>query len=417
MHDGRSQGYKQLMIPVADVKKAQKRICGIVNETPFAYAPLLSKRCDTHVYLKKENLQLTGAYKLRGAYNKIASLTSDERARGVIAASAGNHAQGVAYSAEKFKIPSTIIMPEATPLLKVLSTKSLGANVILHGENYDEAYAYALKYSKKHGLTFIHPFADDEVIAGQGTVALEILDQMDKIDIVVIPIGGGGLISGMGSVFKQLKPSIKIIGVVASGADAMLQSFKAKKPIDSMSVRTIADGIAVRDVNAQNLNYILEVVDEIVSVDDEEIANAILFLLEKQKLIVEGGGAVGVAAIMHKKFKYEKSSCIATVLSGGNIDVSMLSIIIEKGLIKAYRKMKLIITLIDKPGSLMDLTDLFRALNANIIQIDYDRTSTSLSYGDANVTLALETKGAEHQEEIRARLKKVGYIFSEEMSG
>jgi threonine dehydratase len=197
----------------------------------------------------------------------------------------------------------------------------------------------------------------------------------------------------------------------------MLQSFRAKKPIDSTSVRTIADGIAVRDVNEQNLNYILEVVDEIVSVDDEEIANAILFLLEKQKLIVEGGGAVGVAAVMHKKFKYDKNSKIATVLSGGNIDVSMLSIIIEKGLIKAYRKMKLIITLIDKPGSLMNLTDLFRELNANIIQIDYDRTSTSLSYGDANVTLALETKGAEHQEEIRKRLKEDGYIFSEEMRG
>lgn len=405
------------MIPLEEVKKAQERISGIVNETPFAYAPLLSANCDTNIYLKKENLQLTGAYKLRGAYNKIASLSQEDRHRGVIAASAGNHAQGVAYSAGKFKIPSTIIMPDATPLLKVLSTKSLGANVILHGENYDEAYAYALKYSKEHSLTFIHPFADDEVIAGQGTVALEMLDQIKDIDIVVIPIGGGGLISGMGSVFTQLKPSVKIIGVVASGADAMLRSFDAKEPIDSISVRTIADGIAVRDVNEKNLNYILEVVDEIVSVDDEEIANAILFLLEKQKLIVEGGGAVGVAAIMHKKFKFEKDSCIATVLSGGNIDVSMLSIIIEKGLIKAFRKMKLIITLIDKPGSLMNLTDLFRELNANIIQIDYDRTSTSLSYGDANVTLALETKGEEHQEMIRDRLKKEGYSFSEEMRG
>ena len=405
------------MISIAEVEKAQKRIKGIVNVTSFTYAPLLSSRCDARVYLKKENLQLTGAYKLRGAYNKIASLTIKDRARGVIAASAGNHAQGVAYSAEKFKIPSTIIMPEATPLLKVLSTKSLGANVILHGENYDEAYAYALEYSKKHGLIFIHPFADDEVIAGQGTVALEMIASVDDIDIVVIPIGGGGLISGMGSVFKQLKPSVKIIGVVASGADAMLQSFKAKKPIDSLSVRTIADGIAVRDVNEKNLNYILEMVDEIVSVDDEEIANAILFLLEKQKLIAEGGGAVGVAAILHKKFKFEKNSCIATVLSGGNIDVSMLSIIIEKGLIKAFRKMKLVITLIDKPGSLMDLTDIFRELNANIIQIDYDRTSTSLSYGDANVTLALETKGEAHQESIRERLKKEGFIFTEEMRG
>jgi threonine dehydratase len=405
------------MIPISEIKQAQKHIKGITNETPFAYAPLLSSYCNTNIYLKKENLQLTGAYKLRGAYNKIASLSDEERQKGVIAASAGNHAQGVAYSAREFKIPSTIIMPEATPLLKVLSTKSLGADVILHGENYDEAYAYALEYSKKNGLTFIHPFADDKVIAGQGTVALEMLDMIDDLEIVVIPIGGGGLISGMGSVIKQIDPTIKVIGVVASGADAMLRSFKEKKAIDSVSVRTIADGIAVRDVNEKNLEYILEVVDDIVSVDDEEIANAILFLLEKQKLVVEGGGAVGVAALMHNKFDFKPSTKIATVLSGGNIDVSMLSLIIEKGLIKADRKMKLIITLIDKPGALMNLTDIFRELNANIIQIDYDRTSTSLSYGDANVTLALETKGKEHQQEIRDRLKKENYRFSEEMRG
>ncbi|MCH9814402.1 MAG: threonine ammonia-lyase [Epsilonproteobacteria bacterium] len=405
------------MILLEEIVKAREAIKGVTNETPFTYAPLLSHYCDTSIYLKKENLQLTGAYKLRGAYNKIASLTKEERMRGVIAASAGNHAQGVAYSAKKFAIPATIIMPEATPLLKVLSTKSLGAEVILHGENYDEAYAYALSYADDHQLTFIHPFADDKVIAGQGSVALEMLDQVDDIDTVVIPIGGGGLISGMSSALKALKPNIRIIGVVASGADAMLQSFKAKKAIDSVSVRTIADGIAVRDVNVKNLSYILELVDDIVSVDDEEIANAILFLLEKQKLVVEGGGAVGVAAIMHQKFDYDQNSKIATVLSGGNIDVSMLSIIIEKGLIKAYRKMKLIITLIDKPGALMDLTDILRELNANIMQIGYDRTSTSLSYGDANVTIALETKGDEHQESIRKRLLKEGYHFSEEMRG
>ncbi len=405
------------MIDLKEIIKAKEAIKGIVNETPFAYGPLLSNYCNAKVYLKKENLQLTGAYKLRGAYNKIASLNRQERKRGVIAASAGNHAQGVAYSASLFKIPATIIMPEATPLLKVLSTKSLGADVIMYGENYDEAYAYALKYSKEHNLTFIHPFADEKVIAGQGSVALEMLEQMSDIDIVVIPVGGGGLISGMGSAIRQLNPSIKIIGVVASGADAMLESFKAKKAIDSVSVRTIADGIAVRDVNEKNLDIILEVVDDIVSVDDEEIANAILFLLEKQKLIVEGAGAAGVAAIMHQKFPYDKTSKIATVLSGGNIDVSMLSIIIEKGLIKEGRKMKLIITLIDKPGSLMNLTDIFRDLSANIIQIDYDRTSTSLSYGDANVTLALETKGSEHQEQIRERLKEENYRFNEEMRG
>ncbi len=400
------------MIEIHKIKKAYERIKSVINVTPFSLAPLLSEYCQTTIYLKKENLQLTGAYKLRGAYNKIATLQEGKRIKGVIAASAGNHAQGVAYSAKIFNIPSTIIMPESTPLLKVLSTKSLGANVILHGQNYDEAYAYALNHAKKNSLTFIHPFADECVIAGQGSVALEMLDQMDDIDTVVIPIGGGGLISGMGSVFKELRPDIKIIGVVASGADAMLQSFKEKKAIDSLSVRTIADGIAVRDVNIDNFNHILDVVDEVISVDDEEIANAILFLLEKQKLVVEGAGAVGVAAIMHNKFEFTAKSKIATVLTGGNIDVSMLSLIIEKGLIKSYRKIKLIVTLIDKPGALMSLTDTFRDLKTNIIQIDYDRISTNLSFGDANVTLALETKGEEHQNEILHKLKKEGYSFS-----
>jgi threonine dehydratase len=403
------------MIPLTKITEAYNRVKDVVIRTPFAYAPLLSANSGAEVYLKKENLQLTGAYKLRGAYNKIASLSDAERQRGVIAASAGNHAQGVAYSAKIFKIPATIIMPEATPLLKVQNTTSLGAQVILHGENYDEAYAYAVEYAQKHALTFIHPFADDEVIAGQGSVALEILEEIENLDYLVVPIGGGGLISGIGSYVKQVNPEIVVIGVVADGAPAMKNSFHSKKPLDSTSVRTIADGIAVRDVSEKNLEIILEVVDDVVSVDDEEIASAILFLLEKQKLVVEGGGAVGVAAIMHHKFHFNKKSKIATVLSGGNIDVQMLSLIIEKGLIKAHRKMKFIVTLIDKPGALRGLTDILADAGANIIQIDYDRTSTSLSYGDANVTLALETKGAEHQEEIRQMLLKNRYRFHEEI--
>jgi threonine dehydratase len=403
------------MIPLSKITEAYNRLKNVVVRTPLAHAPLLSQRADAEVYLKKENLQLTGAYKLRGAYNKIASLSDAERKKGVIAASAGNHAQGVAYSAKIFNIPATIVMPEATPLLKVQSTTNLGAKVILHGENYDEAYAYATEYAKKHGQTFIHPFADEEVMAGQGTVALEILEELDDIDYLVVPIGGGGLISGIGSYVRQVKPDITIIGVVAEGAPAMMHSFHSKKPIDSTSVRTIADGIAVRDVTPKNLEIILEVVDDVVSVDDEEIASAILQLLEKQKLVVEGGGAVGVAAIMHRKFHFEKGSRIATVLSGGNIDVQMLSLIIEKGLIKAHRKMKLIVTLVDKPGALRSLTDVLADVGANIIQIDYDRTSTSLSYGDANVTLALETKGEEHQEMVRQKLKENRFRFKEEM--
>ena len=306
-------------------------------------------------------------------------------------------------------------MPEATPLLKVTGTKALGAEVILHGDNYDEAYAYALRYAKEQGLTFIHPFEDANVIAGQGTVALEMFDEINDLDVIVIPIGGGGLISGMSSAIKQIDPKVRVIGVCAAGAPAMYESFLAKKAINSQSVRTIADGIAVRDVSESNLAHIIECVDEIVLVDDEEIAAAILFLLERQKLVVEGGGAAGVAAIMHQKFHFEKETKIGTVLSGGNIDVQMLSIIIEKGLIKSHRKMKLVITLIDKPGSLMRLTDLFKNANANIIQIDYDRFSTKLSYGDAQITIMLETKGVEHQAHIRSLLKEAGYPFKEEL--
>jgi threonine dehydratase len=403
------------MIDLKDIKKAKERIDGVVAKTPFAYAPILSDKVGAKVFLKKENLQFTGAFKLRGAYNKIASLTQEEKKKGVVAASAGNHAQGVAFSAKKFGVEATIVMPEATPLLKVENTKALGANVILMGENYDEAYEYALNYAKERDQIFIHPFADDAVMAGQGTIALEMMEDRGDLDFVVVSIGGGGLIAGVASTFKQLSPKTKIIGVVASGANAMLTSYKRGEPIDSVSVKTIADGIAVRDVNKKNLDLILEVVDDVVEVDDEEIASAVLFLLERQKLVVEGGGAAGVAAILHKKFPFKEGDKIATILSGGNIDVSMLSLIIEKGLIKSYRKMKFIITLIDKPGSLQKLSDLLSSVGANIIQIDYDRTSTNLSYGDAYVTLALETRGKEHQDMIRELLDKRGYKYKEEM--
>lgn len=401
------------MIPLSEIIEAKKKINGVVNKTPFANAPLLSQRVGCDVFLKKENLQITGAYKIRGAYNKISSLSDEEKKRGVIAASAGNHAQGVAYSAKAFGVPAIIIMPEATPLLKVVGTKALGAEVILKGENYDEAYEYALNYAKENNLTFIHPFKDDKIIAGQGTIALEMHDEIDDLDMILVPIGGGGLISGIGSAIKQLDPHIEVIGVTAKGAPAMYESFREKKALSTKDVRTIADGIAVRDASEKNLGIILECVDDIVQVSDDEIANAVLFLLEKQKIVVEGAGAVGVAALIHKKVE-AKDKKVGVVISGGNIDVGMLSVIIEKGQIKAHRKMKLLITLIDKPGSLRKLTDIFEELSANIIQIDYDRTSTTLSYGDANVTIALETKGEEHQNSIREALKEHGYRFHEE---
>lgn len=397
------------MIALSEIVQAKRRVSKVVNKTTFAHAPILSEEVSASVYLKKENLQLTGAYKIRGAYNKLAILSEEAKKKGVIAASAGNHAQGVAYSAKEFGIKAVIVMPEATPLLKVTATKELGAEVVLHGDNFDEAYAHALTYAKEHNLTFVHPFEDEAVIAGQGTVALEMLDDVNDLDVVVVPIGGGGLISGVASAIKQLDPKIRVIGVTAKGAPGMYNSFQKQEVLNAKSVRTIADGIAVRDVNKNNLEHILECVDEVVQVDDEEIANAILFLLEKQKLVVEGGGAASVAAIMHKKFTFEKRTKIGAILSGGNIDVQMLSVIIEKGLIKSQRKMKLLITLIDKPGALMRLTDILRKANANIIEIDYDRTSTKLSYGDAKITIVLETKGSSHQDSIMKMLGKNGY--------
>ncbi len=402
------------MIELETIYRAHERIKEIVVETPFAYAPRLSEECGCDIYLKKENLQVTGAFKIRGAYNKIATLGEAERSRGVIAASAGNHAQGVAMAAQIFGIRALIVMPESTPLTKINGVRYYGAEVILAGSNYDEAYAYASAYGKEQGMVFVHPFADEAVMAGQGTIALEMIQAMDDLDVVVIPVGGGGLISGMASAIKALSPRTEVIGVSAQGAPAMRESFEAKKAIDSTTVRTIADGIAVRDTSEVTLGHILESVDRIVSVDDEEIANAILFLLERQKLVVEGAGAAGVAALLHGKLGELRGKKIATVLSGGNVDVTLLSIIIEKGLIKSGRKMKVTVTLIDKPGALMQLTEMLQALNANIVHIAYDRTSTTLAYGDANVTIHLETKGKEHQDQIRALLKEHRYLSSEE---
>ncbi|WP_276882883.1 threonine ammonia-lyase [Campylobacter cuniculorum] len=401
------------MLELNKIYQAKQKIADFIVKTPLAYAPFLSELNKAEIYLKKENLQLTGAYKIRGAYNKIANLSQKQKSKGVIAASAGNHAQGVAISARKFGIKAIIVMPESTPLLKVSATKNLGAQVLLKGDNFDEAYAFAINYAKEQGLIFIHPFEDELVMAGQGTLMLEMLDDISDLDTIIVPVGGGGLISGIASAAKQINPHIKIIGVGAKGAPAMYESFHAKKALNSKSVRTIADGIAVRDVSSINLKIILESVDEFVLVDDEEIANAVLFLLERHKIIVEGAGAASVAALLHQKIKLTHRKKIAAILSGGNIDVQMLNIIIEKGLFKAHRKMQINVTLIDKPGALLNLTDSLKNANANIVKIDYDRFSTKLNYGDAMISITLETKGKEHQEEVRKILTQKSFDFYE----
>ncbi len=402
------------MLDLKQIEKAYERVAGVVHRTPFTYAPILSKMTDYEVYLKKENLQQTGAFKLRGAFNKIATLVEEGNRGGVVAASAGNHAQGVAFSAKYFGIEATIIMPESTPLTKVQGVRELDATVILYGSNYDEAYGYAIGYATEKKLDFVHPFTDELVIAGQGTVAIEMLEEIPDLDLIAVPVGGGGLISGVGMLVKAKAPNCQVIGVAAEGAPAMATSYHEGRAIDTTGVRTIADGIAVRDTSPITLDYLLKYVDGMQLVCEDEIASAILFLLEKQKVLVEGAGAVAVAALLHGKINLPKGSKIGIILSGGNIDVTMLSLIIEKGLIKSARKMKLIVTLVDKPGSLMLFTELLSKVDANIVQIGYDRTSTDLKFGDAYVSVDLETKGEMHQEEIRKSLEVHGFAFWEE---
>ncbi len=401
------------MLSKEKFEKAAVRLKEVAHKTPLAYAPILSQKVGHSVYLKKENLQVTGSFKLRGAFNKIASLAEQGNKNGVVAASAGNHAQGVAYGAKYFGIDAVIFMPESTPLNKVLGVKSYGAEVVLKGSSYDEAYSYAIEYAEKNNLSFVHPFADEDVMAGQGTIALEIFKEVDDLDAIIVPVGGGGLISGIAAAAKELNPNIKIIGVAAEGAPAMVNSYYQKKPLSTASVKTIADGIAVKNSSKMTLEFILKYVDQMHLVCDDEIASAILFLLERQKLLVEGAGAVGIAALIHNKLDLEPNSKICVILSGGNIDVTMLSLIIEKGLVKSSRKMKLVVTLIDKPGALENFSKLMRQVQANIVQIGYDRTSTDLEFGDANVSVSLETKGKEHQEEIRKILLENGYKFEE----
>lgn len=400
------------MLTIKNIKEVQKNVQRVAFKTPLVKAPILSETFNSEIYFKKENLQLTGSFKLRGAFNRISKLSKDKKQQGVVAASAGNHAQGLAYSANYFDIEATIFMPEATPLTKISGVKSYGANVVLYGENFDEAYVEAMKFTKKNNKEFIHPFADDDVIAGQGTISLEILEKLPELKQLIVPIGGGGLISGMAIVAKAINPDIKIIGVVASGAAAMKESYRSQMPIDFKSVRTIADGIAVRDVNVKLLNIIIDYVDDIVEVNDNEIANSILFLLEKHKLVVEGAGAATTAAIMHEKVDIEDSR-VCAVISGGNIDVTMLAQIIEKGLVKSNRKMNLVVTLMDRPSALMNVIRIFKECSANIVQIDHDRNSIKLEFGEALVTIALETRGEEHQKKIREKLKQNGYRFKQ----
>ncbi len=397
-----------MAVTLQDVQAAHRRIRGFIYFTPAPHSDELSQITGQQVYLKLDNLQRTGAFKERGALNKILTLTDDEKRHGVIAASAGNHAQAVAYHATQRGIRARIVMPLMTPLVKVSSTTNFGAEVILHGANYDEACAEATRLGEEDGMTFLHPFDDDAVIAGQGTIGLELLDQISGLEAIVVPIGGGGLIGGVACAIKEMNPRIRVIGVQTERLPSMLRAADAGQPVTVPAEATIADGIAVRRAGEHTLPLVLRYVDELVTVDEEEIANAILVLLEREKTLAEGAGAVALASLLQHKTSL-KGQRTAVLVCGGNIDVSLLARIIERGLVKDGRRTRLRIHLTDRPGALHSLTRILAEARANIVQTAHDRAHYGVNLGDTVIDVTLETRGDAHIAEIGQMLTDAGY--------
>ena len=378
----------------------------VVRETALIPSPKINP--ESNVYLKTENLQLTGSFKVRGAGYMISQLSEEEKARGVIACSAGNHAQGVALASAKYGIKSIICLPDGAPISKVEATKSYGADVVMVKGVYDDAYNHALKLRDEMGYTFVHPFDNDDVIAGQGTIGLEILNELKDIDAVVVPVGGGGLISGIAYVVKHLKPSIKVYGVQAAGAPSMFNSLKGGKRERLQSVSTIADGIAVKEPGENTFDLCSKYVDEIVTVTEGEISSAILALIEQHKMIAEGAGAVSVAAVMFNKLPV-KGKNVVCVVSGGNIDVTILSRVIERGLLTSGRTCNLCIELMDKPGQLKEVSTIIASLGANVISVHHERASEKMDINGCFLRIVLETRNYDHIEMIMDALVKAGF--------
>jgi threonine dehydratase len=396
------------MVTLPDIKAALGRIRGSIYLSPCARSETFSQATGSHVYLKLDNLQRTGAFKERGALNKLLTLSSEERAHGVIAASAGNHAQGVAYHAGLHGIRAQICMPLTTPLIKVSATKAYGADVVLHGANYDEVYEEAVRRSSCDGLTLIHAFDDDAIIAGQGTLGLELLQHHPDIETVIVPIGGGGLISGVACALKETNPRIRIIGVQPARLPSMKVAVAEGKPITLAPAATIADGIAVRRAGDRTLPMVQKYVDDIVTVDDEEIANAILLLLEREKTLAEGAGAAPIAALLNRKISLTGKR-VALLVCGGNIDVTLLSRIIERGLVKDGRLVRLRVHLPDYPGALHRLTGILAQHRANIVETSYDRAYYGVNLGDTAIDITMETRGPDHIAELLSALAASDY--------
>ncbi len=394
------------MLDISEIFNAVAVLKDVARKTAIIPAPKLCPGMD--IYLKTENLQLTGSFKLRGAYYKISQLTDEEKARGVIACSAGNHAQGVALGATHNGIKSLICLPAGAPISKIEATKNYGAEVCLVPGVYDDAYAKAIELQKEHGYSFVHPFDDPKVIAGQGTIGLEILEQMPDVQAVVVPIGGGGLISGVAFAIKTLRPDVKVYGVQSTGAPSMVASLKEGKLCHLNDVSTIADGIAVKEPGVNTFEMCNKYVDEVVTVSDDEVAAAILALLEQQKLVAEGAGAVAVAAAMFGKLPIEGLKTVCLV-SGGNIDVSTLSRVITRGLSKSGRNYTFVIDLADKPGQLSGVCNVIGSQGGNIISVTHDRMNASTAINGCTIRVELETRDKTHIDALREALTKAGY--------
>jgi len=390
----------------AKIELAQERLNGIISKTPLVYSDVFSQESKNDVYIKPENFQKTGAFKIRGAYNKIASLTEEQRKKGVIASSAGNHAQGVAYAATLLGCKSVIVMPTTTPLIKVNATKNYGAEVVLHGECYDDAYTKACQLQEENDYTFVHPFNDDDVIAGQGTIGIEILDELPDADYVLVPVGGGGLISGIAAAIKAVNPGVKILGVEPEGAMAMKKSLEHKEIVTLADVHTIAEGVAVKQVGDKCFKYNQAYVDGIISVTDYDIMEAFLLLLEKHKMISENAGALALAGLKKIPVVGKKVVCL---LSGGNIDVVTVSSMINKGLSSRGRIFCFSVDLPDVPGQLLAIAKVLTDLNANVIKLDHNQFMNFDRFMNVQLQVTVETNSHDHIKEITTTLENLGY--------
>jgi len=390
---------------IEEVYQAAEKLQKVIKKTELIESPFFSNECNNRVFIKPDNLQVTGAFKIRGAYNKLSKLSDVEKKRGVIAASAGNHAQGIGYAAQLLGVKATLVMPATTPIIKVEATKNYGVDVVLHGDSYDEAYKKSRELEEQHQYVFVHPFDDLDVIMGQGTLALEIIKELEDVDEVLIPIGGGGLISGMAFVIKMLKPSIRVIGVEPEGACCIKESLVQNKVVELATVDTMADGTAVKKPGELTFQFIKEFVDEVVTVSEFEILEAILLLMEKHKLIVEGAGALSLAGLKKIHSIGKKVVC---VVSGGNIDISTISAIINRALVSRGRLFCFTVNLPDKPGELLHVANILSELKANVIKLDHNQSKVMDRFKQVQLEVTVETNGTHHVDEIVAEFQRQG---------